>query len=89
MPVRALLRAISVNGTNSPYDTLTMKVFYPAEMALDETSRETGVLPVARDQAPYPIVIFFGGVNCESYQYYWLAQAIAEESLYRRGWLNN
>ncbi len=79
MPVRALLRAISVNGTNSPYDTLTMKVFYPAEMALDETSRETGVLPVARDQAPYPIVIFFGGVNCESYQYYWLAQAIAEE----------
>lgn len=71
MNVRAIFRAAKVPEAASPYDTLHLQLFYPstADAAPD------------RDRAPFPVVLFFNGLNCEPSLYRWLAVKLAEESL--------
>jgi dienelactone hydrolase len=81
MLARAILRAVKINEATAPYDTMTLKIFYPAWLEDSEVVRETGILPVDTTFAPYPVMIFFAGVNCESYMYFWLAEKLAENGV--------
>ena len=75
MTVRAFWKAIKVENTQPPYDTIQLKVFYPA---LTSNSQQTFSPNQAnRDKAPFPVVIFFSGVNCNLAMYEWLARELA------------
>ncbi len=67
MNVRAFWRAIRVENVQAPYDTIQFKVFYAASNS--------------DSQQPYPIVIFFSGVNCNLAMYEWLALDLVPRGL--------
>lgn len=48
MPVRALLRVAVVEAVAPPYNTIYLKVFYPALDATTERHHQTAVLPFDR-----------------------------------------
>ena len=81
MSVRALFQAAKVETASSPYDTIHLKVFYPARMSGSNQEQDMGVVPADAQQAPFPVVIFFGGVNCGPELYQWLAVKLAERGL--------
>ncbi|MBE9141014.1 dienelactone hydrolase [Nodosilinea sp. LEGE 07088] len=81
MTVRALFRAVMVDGAPAPYNTIQLKVFYPAQMSGSEPERNLGVVPADSEQAPFPIVILFNGINCGPELYRWLAIALVERGL--------
>lgn len=80
MPVRAIYRALQAAGA-PPYNTITVKIFYPAVWSNDGSAQVTGIMPPDTSRAPFPVILFFPGVNCESYMYYWLAEAIAADGV--------
>lgn len=55
--IQAFWKAIKVENAQSPYDTIHLKVFCLADRA----------------KAPFPVVIFFSGINCNLTMYEWLA----------------
>lgn len=75
--IRAFYRSARVTGAPVPYDTLTLKVFYPAVFGDTPHERNTGVIPADVTGAPYPVVIFFPGVNVGMDSYAWLATELA------------
>jgi pimeloyl-ACP methyl ester carboxylesterase len=79
--VRAFWRAANVENAQPPYDTIHLKVYYPAQMSGSELERDQGVVPADSEQAPFPVVIFFSGVNCSPEMYQWLAIELAERGL--------
>jgi dienelactone hydrolase len=81
MTVRALFRAAIVDGAAPPYNTLHLKVFYPAQLAGGDQETNLGVVPAAAEKAPFPGVILFNGINCGPELYQWLAIALAERGL--------
>ena len=81
MTVRAFYEAAKVEGAQAPYDTLHLKVFYPAQMSGSHLEKDMGVVPVDPTQAPFPVVIFFNGFNCDAQRYQWLAVELAERGL--------
>ena len=76
--VRAVHTACTVPGNEPPYDTAHVKVFYPADPTGDMTERMTGVVRADSSGAPYPVVVFFNGINVAADSYRWLATALAE-----------
>jgi dienelactone hydrolase len=78
--IRSLFQAVKVADTAAPYDTIHLKVFYPARMSGSE-EQSMGVIPADPQQAPFPVVIFFGGINCGLALYQWLAIKLAEQGL--------
>lgn len=78
MNVRALFHAAKVEDATSPYDTIHLKVFYPAEMSGSELEQNMGIVPANSQLAPFKVVIFFNGVNCGSELYQWLAVKLAQ-----------
>ncbi|WP_036482930.1 dienelactone hydrolase [Myxosarcina sp. GI1] len=81
MSVRALYRAAKVANAPSPYDTIHLKVFYPARLSGKESQQNFGIVPANKDRSPFKIVIFFNGVNCGAERYQWLAVKLAERGL--------
>lgn len=81
MTVRMFFRAAKVATAQSPYDTLHLRVFYPAQMSGSEIARNQGVVPADSQQAPFPVVIFFNGMNCSPEMYQWLAVQLAKRRL--------
>lgn len=81
MNVRALFRSATVEDASSPYDTIHLKVFYPAQMLGSDREQNLGNVPADSQQSPFKIVIFFNGINCGSEQYQWLAVKLAERGL--------
>ncbi|MEH2353239.1 alpha/beta hydrolase family protein [Nostoc sp.] len=80
MTVHNFFQAAKIEGFQSPYDTIHLKIFYPAQMPSQvEINRE--ILPVDLEKAPFPVVIFFNGFNCDAQQYQWLAVKLAEHGL--------
>lgn len=77
-PVRSLFRAVTVPESAAPYDTLHLQVFYPA-------SHPEGfaglTLPVDEGRSPFPVLLFFNGINCEPSLYRWLAMGLAQRGL--------
>ena len=70
MIVRAFWRAIKIENERSPYDTIQLKVFYPASTLSQQTFADD---PIDSAKAPFPVVIFFSGINCNLALYEWLA----------------
>ena len=81
MSVRTIFRAAKVDSAQPPYDTIHLRVLYPAGMPGSETERDLGIVPADADQAPFPVVIFFSGVNCAPEMYQWLAIKLVERGL--------
>lgn len=77
MLVRAVFRAVTLPSSPAPYNHLLCKVCYPAAFHNSESERNTGVLPILERDAPYPVVIFFNGINVEKHGYQWLAEQLA------------
>mgnify|MGYP006273140159 CR=1 FL=1 len=81
MTIRALFRAAKVESAAPPYDTLHLKVFYPARPSGSDQEQNMGIVPANGEQAPFKVVIFFNGINCGPEIYQWLAIALAERGL--------
>jgi dienelactone hydrolase len=81
MSVRAIFRAATVEDAASPYDTIQLKVFYPAQMSGSEQEQNFGVVPADSQQSPFQVVILFNGINCGPEVYQWLAVKLAERGL--------
>lgn len=81
MNIRAFFQAIKVESAQPPYDTLHLKTFYPAQTSESETERAQGIVPADSKQAPFPVVIFFNGINCSPQLYQWLAVKLAERGM--------
>ena len=80
MSVRAFFQAAKVENASAPYDTIHLKIFYPA--AIKEGDRQAAFSsPADRDRSPFQIVIFFNGYNCSNEPYQWLAVKLAERGL--------
>lgn len=78
MNVRALYHAAKVEEATSPYDTIHLKVFYPAQHSGSEQEQNMGIVPANSQLAPFKVIIFFNGVNCGGEIYQWLAVKLAE-----------
>lgn len=81
MTVRGFFRAVKVESAKPPYDTIHLKVLYPAQISGSQQQLAQGILPADSDLAPFPIVIFFGGINCEPSMYHWLAVQLAQRGM--------
>lgn len=81
MTVHTLFRAAKVESAQPPYDTIHLRVLYPAQMSGSELEQNQGVVPANLERAPFPVVIFFNGVNCGPEMYQWLAVELAERGL--------
>jgi dienelactone hydrolase len=81
MTVRAFFRAAIVPDTPAPYHTLHLKIFYPAQLSQRPEEQNFGIVPVDPSQAPFPVVIFFNGINCGADLYQWLAVDLAARGL--------
>jgi hypothetical protein len=81
MTIRAFFRAAKVESAQPPYDTIHLKVLYPAQMSGGEAQRDQGIVPADPAQAPFPVAIFFNGINCGSELYQWLAVKLVERGL--------
>ena len=81
MSIRALFQAAKVEEAASPYDTIHLKVFYPAQMSGSEQEQNMGIVPADPQKAPFKVVIFFNGINCGPELYQWLAVKLAERGL--------
>jgi alpha-beta hydrolase superfamily lysophospholipase len=81
MTVKAFFRAAKVESAKPPYDTIHLKIFYPAKMSDSAEERNFGVVPANSELAPFPAVIFFNGVNCGIEIYQWLAAELAKRGI--------
>jgi len=81
MQVRALLRAVKVETAQAPYDTIHLRVYYPAKSSGNEQESNFGILPPNTEKAPFPVVILFNGANCSPEGYQWLAVELAQRGL--------
>ena len=79
--VRAFFQAVKVENAPSPYDTVHLKVYYPGQLSGNDQERNLGVIPPNSEQAPFPVVIFFNGINCPPDVYQWLAVDLAIQGL--------
>lgn len=81
MTVRSFFRAAKVESAQPPYDTIHLKVLYPARISGSETEHSRGLVPADSDQTPFPVVIFFSGFKCGPEMYQWLAIKLVEQGL--------
>ena len=79
MTVRSFWKAIKVENAQPPYDTIQLKVFYPA--LTSDSQQAFSPNQADRDKAPFPVVIFFSGVNCNLAMYEWLARELVSHGL--------
>lgn len=72
MTVRATFWACRVPDVAAPFDTVHLRVFYPA----GDPDRLSGVAPADPTGTPYPVVVIAPGVNVEPDAYRWLAERL-------------
>ena len=80
MTIRAFFRAAQVENAQPPYNTIHLKVFYPAQM-LEKIDINQDIAPADTTKAPFPVVIFLSGFKCGMEMYQWLAIKLAERGL--------
>jgi dienelactone hydrolase len=71
--VRAQFWAVRVDGARAPFDTIHLKLYYPA----GEPDRLSGIAAADPAGAPYPVVVISPGVNVGTESYRWLAERLA------------
>ena len=75
--VRAIYRAAGVAQVKTPYNSVSMKVYYPCRYGDSFEERNTGFIPADERQAPLPIVIIMPGINVSHESYGWLAMQLS------------
>lgn len=76
--VRAFYRSATVKGYSAPYDSLSIKVYYPCNYGDSFEERNTGAIPADNSRAPFPVVILLPGINLSHEASAWLANSLAE-----------
>jgi alpha-beta hydrolase superfamily lysophospholipase len=77
MEIRAFHWAARVDGARAPFDTIHLKVYYPARPSGGDAERMSGVIPADTTLAPFPVVVFVPGINVTPESYRWLAMDLA------------
>jgi len=80
MMIRSIFQAIEVVDAATPYDMIQLKVFYPV-MSDNAPAQSMGTITADPQHALFPVVIFFGGINCGWEMYQWLAVKLAARGL--------
>ena len=78
MNTRSFWRATKIETIDPPYDTVHLKIFYPA---IFSEGQQQLFPPPNTEKAPFPIVIFFSGGNFNLENYQWLAENLATRSI--------
>jgi dienelactone hydrolase len=78
MTVRALYSAIEIPGAVPPYDRASLKIYYPAKYTDSAEERNSGLVAVDSQLAPFPVLIMLPGINLGPEAYGWLAKEMAE-----------
>ncbi len=81
MMVRAIYRAICIQGGTAPYDRANLKVYYPGDYGDSAEERNSGVIPAHTSGAPFPVLIILPGINVGPEAYSWLAHTLVERGL--------
>ncbi|MBF2066689.1 MAG: dienelactone hydrolase [Calothrix sp. C42_A2020_038] len=81
MTVRAFFQVAKIANFQPPFDTIFLKVFYPAIEISSEEEKTNLTVPANSLNAPFPVVILFNGYNCEAFVYQWLAEKLTERGL--------
>ncbi|MGF1537091.1 MAG: dienelactone hydrolase [Elainellaceae cyanobacterium] len=81
MTIRALYRAVTVEQTPPPHNTIHLKVFYPAQVTSGDRQQALGIFPADPEHVPFSVVILFNGINCGPEAYQWLAARLAQRGL--------
>ena len=76
--VRALYRAAKIAGEQAPYDTLTLKVYYPCKFSDSLEERKYGVIPPDAGRSPFPVVVLMPDIDISQEGYSWLASELAQ-----------
>lgn len=79
--IRSLYTAVKVEGAQPPFDTVHLKVFYPAAPTGSDAERMTGMIPADVTRGRMPVVLFFNGINIGADAYAWLAIALARQGI--------
>ncbi len=79
--IRAIFHATALPNASLPYNTLHLKIYYPAEPINSDAERMSGVILADKSSAPMPVVIFFNGINVGIESYHWLAVKLAEANI--------
>lgn len=79
--IRAIFHATALPNASVPYNTLHLKIYYPAAPTNSDAERMSGVIPADKTSAPMPVVIFFNGINVGIESYHWLAVKLAEANI--------
>ena len=79
--VRAIYRAVAVDGKNPPYDRAVLKVYYPAERCDSDWERNTGMVPPSPALTNWPVVIMMPGANVSPEGFSWLVTALASQGI--------
>lgn len=72
--IRALFRSVPMPGQPA----LSCKVYYPALYGATPFENNSGSIPAARSEKPYPLAILMPGINVSPEAYGWLATALVE-----------
>lgn len=72
--IRALFRSVPMAGLPA----LSAKVYYPALYGATPFENNTGAIPAARGERPYPLAVLMPGINVSPEAYGWLAAALAQ-----------
>ncbi len=75
--VRALFTAAACPTATAPFDTLAIKIAYPAAPTGSDVERLSGVVPVDAAAGQLPLVVIANGINVSPEAYTWLATRIA------------
>jgi dienelactone hydrolase len=75
--VRAAFAAATVPGVDAPWNTIHLKVHYPAVFSGDDAERLSGDVAVDPAVTPLPVVVFLNGINVGPEAYGWLARRLA------------
>ena len=78
MTIRSLWRATKIDNLESPYNSIHLKIFYPAKL---KEGKEQIFSPVDTEKAPFPVVIFFSGGNVNLENYQWLAVELSKRGI--------
>ncbi len=81
MTIRAFYQAAKVEDAQPPFDTIYLKITYPAKISNSEMENNFGTFAADHEKAPFPVVIFMNGFNCGAEMYNWLAIALAQRDL--------
>ncbi|GAB3096521.1 hypothetical protein G8770_16960 [Aestuariicella hydrocarbonica] len=75
---RAFYDTIVIPEAQAPYNSVQLKLYYPAKLDPHNPTQQFGMLAADRQQAPFPVVIFMPGMNIDPAGYRWLAEALGQ-----------